>query len=99
MADCARNSRTHPQRTALPATNGDYPVARHAIVRTLHRGAATLRCRLRLEGRAPESPFLPTSQELRPPTLLPMHRRGPEFDESKPVALRAPGSWRESRRL
>ena len=71
MADCARNSRTHPPRIELRATDGDYPVARHAISRTLHQVAATLRCRLRLERRCLRArpKFLPACGRSPPSSL------------------------------
>src|SRR4029453_8820830 len=59
-ADCERNSRTHPRRTALPATDDYYPVARHAIAHTLHQVEATLRYRLLQRAAASQPPrFLP----------------------------------------
>src|SRR5262249_16196857 len=99
MVERARNSRTHPRRTVLQATDGDYPAARHAITRTLHQVAATLRYRPRLERRIPGSPALSASQELRPQKASSLFHRGRECDEPKLAALRALGSWRESPRL
>src|SRR5262249_36997375 len=98
-ADGARNSRTHRRRIGPPAANAGYPVLRHAINHMLHRVAATLRCRLRWKGEPPQARPLHASQELRPPWFWTSSHRVRESDESKPVALRARGSWLGPRRL
>src|SRR5215208_6712014 len=93
-ADCGRKSRMHPPRTALRATDGDYRVARYAIVRRLHQVAAMLRCRLLQRCELPCAHPPPPSQKFRPPWLWVSPRRDQESDESKFVALHAPDNWR-----
>ena len=95
-ADCARSSRTHPRQSVLRTTDVDYPIARQAKVRMLHQVAAMLRCRPHPRGelRRARDP-----QRRRSCGLLESRHRDRECDESKPVALRALDSWRESRRL
>src|SRR6266404_7290514 len=99
MAECARNSRTHPPQNKRPGANADSAAARRAIVRTLRRVEAMLRCRLPQGAAACQPPKFPRVERTGDRPSLLAFRRDRESDEPRLGALRAPDSWRGWPRL
>ena len=64
-AEFARNSRKRQPQNELQVSDVDSQSGRHALTRTLHRVAATLRCRLRWRGELCEPVVFPPVRQPR----------------------------------